>query len=555
MKRLVCAALLLLAVAAFVPALSSHAQGAPLVSVNSQYVVNRYGYAIINETIKLTNNESTPLQIPDFQLGFGNLSSSIMSYNVTGTGYSVSQSSGAQGQLYAVSGGGQQIPAGASSTVSFKALTDSIVSRTKNGTLGLDVPTRPYIGLTANSLKLLIKMPASTQFKAAPPGYKESFTGTNVTYYKTLANASPQPPLTGVLLIQQYTQQDFFPLEVYSADRLITISANGNPVVQDSISFKNMGTTRMTTLFVDPLTSPNAQIVVLASASPPLLNPATLSLSNRGIYLAGSAVGLTVDAGANLTITYQYPLAQKYYNVTGGVVNLAIPTAPPIAAYVNSYTVKMSLPPGVTAVSGSQQTLSNVAPFQQGTARFSYGLSVGWGLNVGVPIASFIFVLVLIGLFAARTTGMGTEEEEEAETATESTSDMVKAFEEKTSLINGLFEEIPTVDPNDLNKAYFDELRGRLDTFRSRALQRLNEMKQKSTTQKFFDLLGQIHETEREVDRAAKDMLNLYEQFYTRRMRKEVFDRLLPNYKRRLEKALNQLSDELNVAQREAKTL
>jgi len=50
-------------------------------------------------------------------------------------------------------------------------------------------------------------------------------------------------------------------------------------------------------------------------------------------------------------------------------------------------------------------------------------------------------------------------------------------------------------------------------------------------------------------------MLNLYEQFYTRRMRREVFDRLLPSYKKRLEKPLNRLSDEINTAQREAKLL
>jgi len=198
--------------------------------------------------------------------------------------------------------------------------------------------------------------------------------------------------------------------------------------------------------------------------------------------------------------------------------------------------------------------MTDVEPFQAGTASLSYSLSVGWALGDGVPAASSLFVVLLIGLFVARTR-MAPAEEEEEETATERSTDMVKAFEEKTSLINGMFEEIPKADPSRLGKVYFDELRGRLDTFRSRALQRLNEVKQKSATQKFFDLLGQIHETEREVDRAAKDLLNLYEQFYTKRMRQEVFERLLPNYKRRLEKALDKLSDELNTAQRESKLL
>ena len=132
---------------------------------------------------------------------------------------------------------------------------------------------------------------------------------------------------------------------------------------------------------------------------------------------------------------------------------------------------------------------------------------------------------------------------------------MIKAFDEKTTLINGLWPEIEGKDPNEVGKAYFDELRGRLDSFRSRALQRLNEVKQKSSSQRFSEVVNQIQTTEREVDRAAKDKLNLYQQYYLRQMRKEVYERLLPQYTKRLERALNQLSDELHTVQREAKLL
>ena len=132
---------------------------------------------------------------------------------------------------------------------------------------------------------------------------------------------------------------------------------------------------------------------------------------------------------------------------------------------------------------------------------------------------------------------------------------MIKAFVDKTELINGLWAEIDGKEPNEIDKAYFDGLRSRLDSFRSRALQRLNEVRQKSTSQKFSEVVGQIQLTEREVDRAAKDKLNLYQQYHLRQMRKEVYDRLLPQYTKRLERALNQLSDELHTVQREAKLL
>jgi hypothetical protein len=279
-------------------------------------------------------------------------------------------------------------------------------------------------------------------------------------------------------------------------------------------------------------------------------------MTNYAITLTNYAALGAVQAGFNYTISYQYPLNQKYYTISGSSVSLQIPVAPPIPALVHGYAINLSLPPGARVSQGSSigKTLTDISPWKTGTLTLAYSLTVGWALSSGIPVASVLFVLLLFGLFISRTT-MTEEEETEEESATERASAMIKAFEDKTSLINQILSEIPNRDPNERDKAYFDELRGRLDAYRNRALQRLNEVKQKSTTQKFFELLNQLHTTERQVDRAAKDTLNLYEQYYTNRMRKETFDRLSPSYRKRLEKALDQLSEELHIAQREAKLL
>lgn len=558
MKRVFAAAVVVLLLALLFPSGEViHAQSAPQVSVKSLYVIDRYGYGILSEQVTYQNNGTAAVQVPDIQLGFGNVTSLVTNYNVTGSGYSVSAGVNGNQSVFVIGSGGQSISPGGSSSFSFKALIPSIASQKNQTTLKVLLVTQPFVSLSLKTLKLVISMPGSTQFATNPTGYTQFYGGVNVTYYRTLTytskNSTIPRALTQVSLIKTYSGQDFHPLAVYSASRTIMVSGNGDPVVQDSLTFKNMGTTQLSNLTVSALTSANSVITVVPSAQPPLLSPASVSMHFYGISLANSAIGLPVDPGQNYSITYYYPLAKQYYNISGGVVSMKIPLAPPINSFVGSYTITMSLPPGVKAVQDAPQAIGSVDPFESGQFKPSYALSVGWALDGGVPAVSILFVVSLIGLFAARTR---TEEEEAPEeTATERASAMIKAFEEKTSLINSLFEEIPTVDPNQLNKAYFDELRTRLDTFRSRALQRLNEVKQKSTTKKFFDLLSQMHDTEREVERAAKDMLNLYEQYYTRRMRKEVFERLMPNYRRRLDKALNQLSDELNTAQREAKLL
>ena len=560
MKRLVPATLFVLLLMLTVPVQpAAHAQAGPQVQVTSQYIIDRYGYAIVNETVRFTNNGTAAVTVPDVSVGLGNLSSKVASYNLTGSGFELGSGLTAGGPYTVLSG--QPLAAGANASFTLKALLDSVSSTATNGSLQVQVLVRPSLNLTVSSLSEAVEMPASTQFATPPTGLTTGVSTSSsdltiTTYSATLDNVTAQAAVTLLKSVKQASGQDFHPLVVYQAKRMISVGSNLKPVVTDQISFENLGTTALTTLYVSPLTSASGTVTVLPPAVPHLLNPVSVSLSNYGISLSADLVGSSVTPNANYTLVYQYPLPQKYYSTSGGQITLDLPAAPPIAAFVDSYVVGFSLPVGVKVVQGPPPALSNVepAPWATRSLKMSYDLSVGWAVDQGIPAASAIFVLLLLGLFVSRTT-MTEEEETEEESSTESASAMIRAFDEKTSLINGIWPEVAGASPNELNRAYFDEIRGRLDTFRSKALQRLNEVKQKATTPKFFDLLNQIHTTEREVDRATKDRLNLYEQYYTKRMRKEVFDRLLPQYSKRLEKALNQLSDELHVVQREAKLL
>ena len=547
------------------------AQTLPQVSIVSHYTVNRYGYAIVSELVTYNNSGASSINVPDIQIGFGNITSLISDYNVTGAGYSVALGTNAGQQVFVVSAGGQSLPAGGSASFTLWGVVPNAATRFNSTALRVLVPSEPYVNLQLSKLKLVLSLPRATQLTQRPkciclPGdtyiLPSSVVDFNYTYSRnilftsansTYSPSSPSQAISQAILVKESGIQDLHPLVVYSASRVITVSSNGQPVVQDSLKFANLGTTQLSNLTISPLTLAGSKVTVEPYAQPPLLNSAVVTLTHYAISLNDTSVGLPIEAGQNYSITYNYPLASKYYSISGGVVKIDIPQTPPIAAYVESYAITMTLPPGLSVAQAPPRQLGSVSPFQTGQAQISYSLSVGWALDGGVPVASILFVISLVGLFVV---GERTVEEEATEeTATDRASAMIKAFEEKTSLINSLFDEITAADPNLLNKAYFDERRSRLDVFRGRALQRLNELKQKSTTKKFFDLLNQMHETEREVDRAARDMLNLYEQYYTRRTRKEVFDRLLPNYRRRLDRALNQLSDELNTAQREAKLL
>ena len=553
MRRLVTTALLLLLLMAALPGLhSAQAQGTPKVVVSSVYTLNRYGFATINESVTFSNNGTSAVSVPSLMFGFGNLSSDIVGQKLSGSQFTVSS----QGGSYTVSG--PSLQAGGTSSYRLSLLVNGVVSHAKNGTLEVLTLSTPSISQKVDSLSNMVVMPVSTSFRSAPLGMKANLTGTSNTYSSTAAETVPASAVTSVRVISTSSVQDFNPLVVYYASRTITPASNGDPLVTEKVEFENLGTTPMASLYVNLLGPIGTKVTILTTTEPRLINPVTTVLSSGAIDLSTFAIGYPnngVPAGYNFSVTYQYPLGSSYYSVSGGKVTVNVPESPPVVAFVNAYSITMSLPKGATASQSTPASLTAVSPWQTGTTTFSYGLSIGWAIDAGVPGASIVFVLLLIALFAARPGQLETEEEEEEESSSEMASTMIGSFDEKTTLINSLWPEIEGKDPNEINKEYFDELRSRLDTFRSRALQRLNEVKQKSTSKRFFEVVNQIQVTEREVDRAAKDKLNLYQQYYLRQMRKEVYDRLLPQYTKRLEKALNQLSDELHTVQREAKLL
>jgi hypothetical protein len=534
------------------------AQGTSHISVKSAYTLNRYGYAVINETVMITNNGTSTIQVPSVTIGFGNLTSDVVAANVT-QGFSYGTPPSAGGPFTVTSS--QSIKAGANVTFDLDALVNGVVSTEENGSLQATVLSSPSYSVEVNKILDVVQMPASTTFNVAPTGLTASISSSNDTYSATFTNVTPAAS-TFLGTVTNSTSEDFNPLLISSASRTITVSGRGTPLVTDTVVFDNMGTIPLAEIYVSPLASSSATVtIVSASASEPvLLPPFTLGLSGDALDLAAFVAGYPnpgVGAGTSYTLTYQYPLSSAYYTVSGGQVTVKIPDSPPVSGFIGTYNISLSIAHGTKLVQGTPTMLSDVTPWQTGTTTLAYSLTEGSFLDGGIPVASVMFVLLLIGLFASRTTTVGAEgEEEEAETtSSEVASSMINAFDEKTAQINGLWNEIENKDPNELDKAYFDELRTRVDAFRSKALQRLNEVRQKSTTQKFAEVVNQIQTTEREVDRAAKDKLNLYQQYYLKQMRKEVFDRLLPQYTKRLERALNQLSDELHTVQREAKLL
>lgn len=550
MKAVLLAGLLLLVVLAAPLGAAAQSGDKPAITLTNQYIVNRYGYAILNETIKYNNSGVSSLGIPTMQLGVPqNISSRLVGdYALVGDGYSLATSTSNGLLLFSISSQKTLQPKSVSS-FSLKAVVRdiSVLNKTAPSILVLEYPS---VNLQVDSFNFMLQMPASTLITPVPQSWSSSQNQSRTTYKTAFTGFGPQTPLVFLGALQPGTSIDFHPIHVYSASRTLTAASDGSPLVQDSVTLSNTGTSDLTSLQLAMLNN-SAKVTVIPSMVPPLLNPTPVRLTSGAIDLTKTPF-TTILSGANFTVTILYGLPSKFYTVTGGNIQVTLPLTPPIGAPVDSYALSISLPSGLRATGSQGRVVQNATPVMIGEQTFSYSLTLGWASDRAIPAASVIFVAALLAFAVSRPT---LEAETEEGEITGDVSNMIRAFEEKVDLVNRVLQEVPKEDPNNVNKAYFDELRSKLDTFRSKAMQRLNEAKQKSTTQKFSEHLNRIHDIERQADRATRDMLNLYEQYYTRRMRGETFEKLLPSYRKRLDTAMNQLSDQLNLTQREAKTL
>ncbi len=532
----------------------AQSQGGPAVTLTNQYIVSRYGYAVMNETIRYNNSGSSPVQVPTLHIGVPqNISSHLVGEPfIVGEGYSLTTSTNSTGLLLFSISSQNTLQPKTVSTFSLKAVIRDI-SVAINSSTSILVLEYPSLSVQVDSFSTLVQMPTSTFISPLPQGWTSNQTSGRATYKRVFTGFTPQDPHAFLVTLQSDKSMDFHPVHVYSASRLVTAAPNGSPQVHDSITLRNSGSSDLTSLHLATLNT-TTKVTIIPAVSPPLTNPTSLALSNGVIDLTKNPF-VAIPSGRNFTLTVAYALPAKFYTVSGGDVRVDLPLTPPISAPVDTLTLSMSLPNGLRAAQGQSRVVQNATPITPGEQTFGYSLTLGWASDRAIPAASVIFAAALVAFFVSVE---GQEEEATAEEEggiTGGIPDMIKAFEEKVDLVNTMLREVPKEDPNNLNKAYFVELRSRVDTFRSRALQRLNEAKQKSTAQRFSDHLTRIHDTEREVDRATRDILNLYEQYYTKRMRQETFEKLLPSYRKRLEAALNQLSDQLNLAQREAKML
>ncbi len=523
--------------------------------INSTVTFNTYGQFSVNETLYQTINSTNSLS--SFTLGFpqafqGHIADLEVRGQTGNSSVSVSESTGVgPNQTVTMSLSiSPALPAGQNSSVELGFYVLNTFVSVADGNYSAPILFSPAVSIPVDYVVSAIVLPYLTTHIVDPnPMMAAGFShtvGTNATLETWNYSGNNVSSVLRYNNVTIYSDpQSSGAIDFTKIIRQLSLSPNGQVIVTDTLNLKNNGENTIYSLDYSPLTNASA-LTAVPNTEPPISNLGTISISGGVLDLNGSGTISSPDEAIQpdsaVSLVYQYPLGQQYWNYSNGEYHVSIPNSAPIDAIIDQYSISSSSAPGVL-VDGNQLSLSgvNTTTISGPNATLTFHLGIASAFGSALPAAGLLFIAVFIGAVVFR------PKQESKEDSGSIFDTLSRAIEDKVSGTNEILSELKTkgnaVARNDLIVA-----RSRIDDFRIKTNSKVGTLRAQLTgaTAGVQAGFNEVLATDREFDRVVKDMLNNYEQLITKRMKEDTFTRLQHNNERRLQGITNSLIDRIH---------
>lgn len=435
------------------------------------------------------------------------------------------------------------LPAGTNSTVSVGFYVLNTFVATADGNYSAPVVFSPAVNIPLDSVTSAIILPYLTTHIVDPtPMMAAGFShtvGTNATLETWNYNGPNVSDTVRSANVTIYSNpQSSGALDFRRLTRQLSLTSNGQVLVTDILDIKNLGDNTIYSLSYSPLTNASS-LTAVPNTEPPIFNVASIPIS--GGILDLNATDQAIQPDSSVSLVYQYPLGQQYWNYSNGNYHVSIPMAAPIDAIVDEYQITSSSAPGVV-VSGPQLSLTGYNTTEiTAPASLTYHLGIASAFGSALPVAGLFFIAVFVGAVVFRPK-LGAKED------SGSTFDaLTKAIEDKVSGTNEILSELKAkgtaITRNDIIVS-----RSRIDDFRIKTNSKVGTLRAQltSTTVGIQAGFNEVLAIDRDFDRIVRDMLNNFDQLISRRMKEETFTRLQQSNERRLQNVTNSLLDRIH---------
>ncbi|MBI2938435.1 MAG: hypothetical protein HYY22_09530 [Thaumarchaeota archaeon] len=516
-------------------------------ALNHEVRVTDHGFLAVSETVNIKNDGASATALPTFELIYPSISAANMStVTVQGPVAFTADKTFANGAttVKVTPQGGSQIPAGSSATVQVNLyLMRQVGVSTGTAFLAL-IPLTPSMNQAAQ-VNSTIRLQPDADVGAPPTGFEVKTSSDAKILSRAAQNVEPGKGITENIGYSRNQANALAVLDFPSVTRIFEISDDGKVVVHDEIRVVNHGGVPATKIKLTLLNKDATSVDIVPISQPPLVNRFTTSLQNGMLDIA-SAYGVTLNRGEESVFGIEYPLPAEYTRSADGGVSFQVPVKPPVDGLVNSLTYKISSSSGVSVTGSKDAAYKDAAPSDNNLFNFHIGLTFAWASGQIIPVATIIFLIVLVALLSTKISlGRSVEEIGEAVSGLE---DFAAIFEEKAVATEDILRSLEKTRKGTA-KTSFAEARRRFETVRTRAASKLGEMRPKILAARPYlkNRLADLTNNDRELNRAVFDLINLYEQFSNGKIREETFNNLYGRHRSRLDKAKDQLNDDVET--------
>jgi len=512
---------------------------------NHQMFVSEYGFILVNDTISIKNDFESPATLPLINITYPqDLYNKIVPQVISPNDFNFDIN---YTRLTIYPPQGYVIQPNETATISVKfylVKTFSLVSvEGIELNYSASIPLVPALNLPIKQVNSSLSLPPLIIFASQPEKFKEIVDKRAIhTLIGNFSNVAQGFSRTEKVTISTLENIYFALLEFTEAKRELILSSLGNIMVRDTITMINYDNRNISKLKPSLLTNDFKSILII----PPLTNPFSNPLSDANIGQVDLGTNLT--KGERYTVTLEYPInSLDFVKAKDGLFELSLPLKTPIDGVVYDYTVKVTHPEGFFAYSKTEESKVNASPLD-GEQKIDFRLGLAWASKDIMPVASFIFIAVLAAFIIGKPFIKG-----ELKEIVTRAREYIESFEEKITATKELIDLYKKRQLNQISKIEFKTTRQLLEERRSKATIKINELRPKliSLQPSIQEPLSEIGDLHRDYDRAVKELINLYEQLFTKKVKVEAFDRLLPIHQRRVDDARESLLNSIDTLRRE----
>ncbi|MGQ9719364.1 MAG: hypothetical protein ACUVWK_05985 [Nitrososphaerales archaeon] len=534
------ATIMIIALLLIIPSISYRAEAQVSIGrisyFDHQMILNDNGFVLVNDTLVVVNEFESPAILPSINLTYPReLYDLITAYSISPDGFVFEKALTENSTKVIISPPqGYIIQPSDNVSISIRVYLVRMFSPIAGLNYSASIPLIPSLSLPIDRVESSLVLPPAIFFSTQHENFTSSVINYRWTLKGTFYNVSEGSFRTDMVEINVFEGTYFALLEFTGAEREFVISPLGSITVKDTITMVNYDNKTISKLKPDLLTDDFRGVMII----PPLVNPFLNPSSDANKKQVDLGTGLI--EGERYTLALEYSIkSPDFMKAKDGLLELLLPLKPPVNGVVYDYTLKVVLPEGFSAYSKTEESRANASPMDV-EQRMDLRLGLAWASQDIMPIASFVFIFALVALLIA-----GKPKMEEATREIDIIiKEYVETFKDRMATSKELVDFYKKRQSGQVSKVEFKRTRQLLEERREKSITKMNELKPKLVSLKpsLQEQLSKISNLHRDYDRVLRGQLNLYDLLYSKKVKEEAFDRILPSHQRRIKEIEESLS-------------